>query len=563
MAGSTLVLACLASTGVLALGLRAVPATAQAGQAKPEPAVTYLDLQPKTNHKLKDTFGESFKDNTLDELKQGKQTLEGFKFNIGEGVVRLANEKSKDKMPEKVEGIKVGAKFARLHILHATEFREAPDTVIGKYIVRYADKTTETIDIAYGQDVMDWWNYPDTTAPTRGKVVWKGANDAAKGYNATLWLFAHTWKNPHPNKPVASIDLVSTLTECAPFVVAMTVAGPSVKDVSVGKDGVRYIEAGNWVQSLAYCAGGKKLAAVQWNGVPQTGSEAGSVVLWDVSKGQLDQTLERFDKGLQFWRVTASKDGKIVAASATHFDKADYGAIRVWDITAGKVLHTFDLPAQVRGALAVSPDGKQVAGGTGNTPNGEVCVWDVQSGTLLKKLKFDGMEYHALALSDDGKWIAAGGRVRGDRGKVVVWDLETAKLKYEWTDNFMLSISAVEFAPGGKLLAGAGPNNSETRVWDMETGKLKHMLKGHEAATLAFAPDGKTLATGGTDHKVILWDVTNWTARHTFEMPNTISDRRQVIAHAFSPDGRTVAAGCADGAIRFWPLPQPGTNAAR
>jgi WD40 repeat protein len=166
------------------------------------------------------------------------------------------------------------------------------------------------------------------------------------------------------------------------------------------------------------------------------------------------------------------------------------------------------------------------------------------------------MEYFALALSDDGKWIAGGGRMRGDRGNVVVWDFETGKARYEWSDNFMLTITALGFSPDGKLLAAAGPNNSETRVWDRETGKLAHMLKEHEAATLAFSPDGKTLATGGVDHKVVLWDITKEQARATFDAPAAAGDRRQVVAHRFSPDGRTLAAGCADGTIRFWPVPR-------
>jgi WD40 repeat protein len=253
--------------------------------------------------------------------------------------------------------------------------------------------------------------------------------------------------------------------------------------------------------------------------------------------------------------VSASRNGAIVAASATHFDKVDYGAIRVWDAASAKVLQTFEFPAQVHGALALSPDGKKVAGGDCMTASAAVRVWDVPSAKLLKKLEVEGMEYFAVALSDDGKWIACGGRIRGDRGKVVVWDLETGKVKHEWTDNFMLTIAALEFSPDGKLLAGGGPNNSATRVWDMETGKLRHMLKEEEVMKLAFSPDGKTLATGGTDNKVILWDVAKEKTRSTFE-PKTTGDRKQINAHVFSPDGRTLAAGHADGTIRFWPVPR-------
>ena len=59
----------------------------------------------------------------------------------------------------------------------------------------------------------------------------------------------------------------------------------------------------------------------------------------------------------------------------------------------------------------------------------------------------------------------------------MVWDLDTGKVKHELTDNFMLTVTALEFSPDGKLLAGGGPNNSATQVWDVETGKVKHVLK--------------------------------------------------------------------------------------
>src|SRR5207249_4800239 len=182
-----------------------------------------------------------------------------------------------------------------------------------------------------------------------------------------------------------------------------------------------------------------------------------------------------------------SRHGKIVAAAATHCDKDEFAAIRVWDAATGKLLQTFEFPAQVQGALALSADGKWVAGGTCLTPDGEVCVWDVPSAKLLKKLRVEGVEYFAVALSPDAKWVAGGGRLRGGRGKVIVWDLETGKVRHEWTDNFMLGIAALEFSPDGKLLAGGGPNNSVTWVWDMETGKVKHLLRDHEVKKLAFS----------------------------------------------------------------------------
>src|SRR5437899_2056278 len=82
----------------------------------PEATIQFIDLQPKSNHKLKEAMHDAnLSENNLADLSPGKQTLDGIKFNIGEGLVQLTNDALKDKFPEKVEGIKVGAKFAKLH----------------------------------------------------------------------------------------------------------------------------------------------------------------------------------------------------------------------------------------------------------------------------------------------------------------------------------------------------------------------------------------------------------------------------------------------------------------
>jgi hypothetical protein len=193
-----------------------------AAPAPPE-TITYLDLQAKANHKLKDPFHSGrFPDNTLESLPTGEQKLEGVKFKIGASVIQLGSKQVMDK-PEKVEGIKVDQRFAVLHILHATGYGTEDDTLLGEYVVHYENKTKETIEIVYGKDVIDWWFYPGSKEVTRSKKAWEGTNAAAKSYDATLRLYLTTWKNPKPDKKVVSIDYVSKMTDCAPFCVAMTV----------------------------------------------------------------------------------------------------------------------------------------------------------------------------------------------------------------------------------------------------------------------------------------------------------------------------------------------------
>jgi hypothetical protein len=192
-----------------------------------------VDLQPKANQKLTDNLGSGAEGNNLANLPKGEQTLEGVKFKIADCLVQLASQRLKliqlgsqrlkELKPDRVDGIKVGKAFGKLHLLHATLWGRnkdvADDTEIAKYEVHYEGGDTETIPVVYGKDVRDWWVGSDEVDATRGKVAWKGENGAA----IQIRLYLGTWENPHPTKRVVSVDYVKVgNTHAAPFCVAMT-----------------------------------------------------------------------------------------------------------------------------------------------------------------------------------------------------------------------------------------------------------------------------------------------------------------------------------------------------
>src|SRR5262249_57813220 len=88
------------------------------------------------------------------------------------------------------------------------------------------------------------------------------------------------------------------------------------------------------------------------------------------------------------------------------------------------------------------------------------------------------------------------------------------------------------------------------RLWDMATGrKIGDLLTGHTGPidSVAFSADGKTLAAGGQNGTVRLWDVANQ------EPITTLTGHTApVYSVAFSPGGKTLASGGADGTIRLW-----------
>jgi hypothetical protein len=213
---------------LLAAGLGCVLGTRVAAQETKK--FSYVDLQTKANKKLTDNLG-NLDGTNLSMLPKGEQTLEGVKFKIADRFIRLGSSWVKtETKPERVEGIPVGKAFAKLHLLHATVAggprggEVADDTEIAKYTVHYEGGTTETIPVVYGKDVRDfWWYSADKDGVTRGKVAWKGENEATKTSGGEFRLYLSTWENPHPTKKIVSIDYMRVGdTVCAPFCVAMT-----------------------------------------------------------------------------------------------------------------------------------------------------------------------------------------------------------------------------------------------------------------------------------------------------------------------------------------------------
>ena len=110
------------------------------------------------------------------------------------------------------------------------------------------------------------------------------------------------------------------------------------------------------------------------------------------------------------------------------------------------------------------------------------------------------------------------------------------------------SVVSVAFSPDGGTIAG-GSRGATIQLWDADTGKHLRTLKGHTHAVVSvlFSPDGSRLASGGWDHTIRLWDLDKGKHRRTLN-----GHRNHVWSVAFSPNGRIIASGSSDDTIQLW-----------
>ncbi len=319
----------------------------------------------------------------------------------------------------------------------------------------------------------------------------------------------------------------------------------SVDSLHFSPDGKTLAAAGGWdrVVVLWDAATGKEITpCVRHHGVvtaaalspdgrlAATGGDDRVVRLWESASGRFVRELKGHRGRVA--AVTFAPDGELLASGSHDL------TVRLWKVRSGEEVRSLSGHKYGVTALAFSPDASFLATAEGaeqnslptgaRYPDGAVRLWDVHSGRQLRSLEAKEGRVHTLAFSPDGALLATAG---WDDRAVHLWDFVTGREVRRLQSaadpasahGLFEGITALAFAPDGQTIAAISfyENKSNVsaivkdddgqgrmlRLWEVATGKERYAIRQrrNEIASVAFAPEGRTLILGRTDGEILLW----------------------------------------------------------
>jgi WD40 repeat protein len=216
--------------------------------------------------------------------------------------------------------------------------------------------------------------------------------------------------------------------------------------------------------------------------------------------------------------------------------------VKIWDVEAGKLLHSSKLPLGKQVRFAIATGHQSLAA---DSSFGKARLWNYQTGEVLKTFEPNDSWVSALAFTPDGKLLVIG----TDKGVVRIMDVAT------WTvtraidlDSPVHSLAAsaehilVGYGDGTVAMLNFGKQSSVPEV-RKQTGTIN---------AVAFSPNGEQFASASADRTLKVWDTGSLKL-----LCSLAGNAGPALSVAFSPNGQKLASIDADGNVDYWTVPKP------
>ena len=269
-----------------------------------------------------------------------------------------------------------------------------------------------------------------------------------------------------------------------------------------------------------------------------------SVSLWSTTSGERLRGWRVFegravDPVNPVYDLALDRDrGRVAGATGS-------GAVYVWKLEDGSVLHRFAEHGNQAMAVEFDPLGERLASGSLDR---SVCVYRLATDAVEERLSGHQDGVLDVAFSPDGERLASAGM----DGKIFVWESRPGMTSYQGHYH----MGSLAFSPDGRLLAG-GTDSYVVHVWDVERGQGVASLRGHtnRIDALAWLPDGRSLLSSAPDLRILRWSSETWSIEESYP-----GHERDITGLAVSPDGDAFVSVSWDKTLRMWVTGEPGES---
>jgi len=296
------------------------------------------------------------------------------------------------------------------------------------------------------------------------------------------------------------------------------------------------VTSGSQMMQIPLDAEGSGLAFNADNTRIAVGDHQGNLSLWDTS--YLLARLNSIESPEYIHEALFSPDGEWLFANTDERLVWQFPTEDVLDLTSTEQGNPIITANALTYDLAVSPDSKWVV--TGERENRRAILYNLE--TEQTALLNHGARVFGVDFSPDNAFVATA----GENSKVSIWDLTTGERAFDLENSS--SVLSVAYQPGGTHLA-AGMHN-KIIIWDTETQEqVTTLLQAGDIDAVAYSHDGALLATASSEGTIRVWDMTgNYTGQSLLRMNG------QALAIAFSPDDRWLAAGGTSTFAYLWDI---------